>query len=391
MSRSETRRVKSRYFTSTTSAAEYEIKELPFSYFVDDMIPSPWTKKEKALLSQIVAGYPSKESLPWAQIASQFADKTAMECFMLFKNELDEDLNKGVWSKEENARLIDLAVRYDEHDWVSVAAELDTCRSPMQCLAQYQQCNNLNLINSGDWSEEELETLRLAVDMYGEHDWQHVANTLPGRTHRQCLMRWRKMRDANRQTGPWSMEEEMKLFFAAIALEAPTLAKQKFSSPQINELDALFASGEDASVLLSSVPTGVLELDKVSKEGVAVGTGNALGVWKQLSILVGGRYLYMQSFIPRSRYRHIYVCPRDELQVRDKWFRDLDPTASRGEPFSEVEDRRLLSLTAVKGPGNWAAFAAWFPGRSDNDLLRRWKQIERINYFLKSWLETFTK
>lgn len=50
----------------------------------------------------------------------------------------------------------------------------------------------------------------------------------------------------------------------------------------------------------------------------------------------------------------------------------LDPTLSL-EPFSDEEDQLLQKLINKYGVGHWAQMAVWFPGRTDANLLMRWK------------------
>jgi hypothetical protein len=61
--------------------------------------------------------------------------------------------------------------------------------------------------------------------------------------------------------------------------------------------------------------------------------------------------------------------------VREKWFRDIDPTVDRNLDFSPTEDARLLRLVQLLGAGKWSTFAEWLPGRTDDVVLHRWKVL----------------
>lgn len=46
----------------------------------------------------------------------------------------------------------------------------------------------------GNWTEEQDEALRLAVETYGAKNWRAISEMVPGnRTHIQCLQRWSKV------------------------------------------------------------------------------------------------------------------------------------------------------------------------------------------------------
>lgn len=130
-------------------------------------------------------------TVDWGMVASLLDNtKTPMECFMFYRNEISPHINNNPWTKEENSLLSHLAIKYDEHNWCQISSELGTNRPPIHCLQQYQQCHNLNLINNKEFSPMEIDILSQSVQLYGEHKkWQHIANTLPGRSSTQCYNR----------------------------------------------------------------------------------------------------------------------------------------------------------------------------------------------------------
>ena len=65
---------------------------------------------------------------------------------------------------------------------------LGTNRTPFQCLARYQRSLNADILRK-EWTAEEDGQLRAAVELYGEKDWQTVANALEGRAGTQCSNR----------------------------------------------------------------------------------------------------------------------------------------------------------------------------------------------------------
>lgn len=61
------------------------------------------------------------------------------------------------------------------------------------------------------WSPEEDELLRAAVKEFGEKRWKDIALRIPGRTHVQCLQRWKKVLKPGLKKGHWTEEEDRLL------------------------------------------------------------------------------------------------------------------------------------------------------------------------------------
>ena len=364
----------SRYFLTGSLALDYG--RPMFSCYVDDMLPSPWTRHEKRNLEKLAQScastvLPTEQphkccdqdidySIPWEEVARKLGTKDAKECFMMYSNEVDPAVSRSPWTDEENKKLLDLVAEYEEHDWVSIAHELRTRRTPLQCLQHYQQCLNLHMAKNEDWSAEELSTLRETVATCGERNWQHVAAALPGRSMRQVMSRWRRVKDAERKVGPYTDEEEKRLFLAALALEVPTHSLTKRRDDEISALDA--ADDTTAKKMLlerRQVKRNAFKrrretAEEPSAESLDSADGSYSGIWMQLSRLHQGR---------------------DEVQVREKWLRDMDPTVYRNVDFSEQEDARLLRMVRLIGPGNWTVCSEWMPGRPDDQVLRRWQKL----------------
>jgi len=58
------------------------------------------------------------------------------------------------------------------------------------------------------WTEEEDNTLRMAVEQNGGKNWKKIAEELPGRSDVQCLHRWQKVLKPGLIKGPWTSEED---------------------------------------------------------------------------------------------------------------------------------------------------------------------------------------
>jgi len=61
------------------------------------------------------------------------------------------------------------------------------------------------------WTKHQDESLRAAVEKYGEKNWKKIAAEVPYRDHVQCLQRWKKVLRPGLVKGPWTKEEDEKL------------------------------------------------------------------------------------------------------------------------------------------------------------------------------------
>lgn len=61
------------------------------------------------------------------------------------------------------------------------------------------------------WSTEEDDSLRTAVNRFGEKNWKSIAEHVPGRNHVQCLQRWKKVLRPGLVKGHWTGDEDALL------------------------------------------------------------------------------------------------------------------------------------------------------------------------------------
>jgi len=171
---------------------------------------------------------PHVDTFPWDKVASYYNQgkktglRTEQECKHRYKNVLQK--NSGNWSKDEDLKLRKLAKKYHGHHWDKVAEELGTNRSAFDCLSRYQRSLNTKMLKS-KWTREDDEMLRLAVERYGEHNWQEVARHVGGRTGQQCLHRWMKAINPKIEHGKWNLLQDKKLVLAVHAYGEGNWAK----------------------------------------------------------------------------------------------------------------------------------------------------------------------
>lgn len=105
-----------------------------------------------------------------------------------FLNSEDPLINHGPWTAVEDKNLLHIIQENGLSNWIDIAASLGTNRTPFQCLARYQRSLNASILKR-EWTSEEDNQLRAAVETYGESNWQVVASAIEGRTGTQCSNR----------------------------------------------------------------------------------------------------------------------------------------------------------------------------------------------------------
>lgn len=162
--------------------------------------------------------------IDWMSLAAiHFPTKSGEECRMYWEKENIKTETNLTLSKEQTAQLRTLFAKYGPYSWTEIAAEIGNV-TPAQCLAAYQRNINTTLQKS-KWTEEEDETLKSAVEYYGEKDWQRVAEELDGRSGQQCLHRWKKTLTPEIRKGRWTTEEDESLLAGVKAFGAGNWAK----------------------------------------------------------------------------------------------------------------------------------------------------------------------
>lgn len=161
-----------------------------------------------------------REFLPkvnWDQVASMYVQgRSGAECEARWLNFEDPLINHNPWTVEEEKSLLLIIQEKGITDWFGIAASLGTNRTPFQCLARYQRSLNACILRR-EWTKEEDEQLRIAVEAYGESNWQSVASTLKGRTGTQCSNRWNKtLHPSRKRQGRWNPDEDQRLIVATM-------------------------------------------------------------------------------------------------------------------------------------------------------------------------------
>ncbi|XP_047315933.1 uncharacterized protein LOC124919671 isoform X2 [Impatiens glandulifera] len=149
----------------------------------------------------------------WERLASMYfpGRRSGPECEARWLNCEDPLINNHSWTTVEDKKLLHIIQQNGVCNWIDIAVSLGTNRTPFQCLTRYQRSLNASIMKR-EWTEEEDEKLRAAVETYGESNWQSVAYTLEGRTGTQCSNRWMKtLHPARQRVGIWTEVEDVRL------------------------------------------------------------------------------------------------------------------------------------------------------------------------------------
>ncbi|CAI9784850.1 unnamed protein product [Fraxinus pennsylvanica] len=119
---------------------------------------------------------------------------------------------KGQWTPEEDEILRMAVQRFKGKNWKKIA-ECFKDRTDVQCLHRWQKVLNPELVK-GPWSKEEDEMIIHCVNKYGPKKWSTISKHVPGRIGKQCRERWHNHLNPAINKDAWTQEEELALIHA---------------------------------------------------------------------------------------------------------------------------------------------------------------------------------
>jgi len=114
--------------------------------------------------------------------------------------------SKGNWTVDEDEKLRRAVELHKGKNWKKIAEHLDG-REDTQCLHRWQKVLNPTLVK-GPWTKEEDEQLIQLVKKHGAKKWSVIAEKLKGRIGKQCRERWHNHLNPDIKKGQWTVEEE---------------------------------------------------------------------------------------------------------------------------------------------------------------------------------------
>lgn len=116
---------------------------------------------------------------------------------------------RGQWTSDEDELLRKAVELYKGKNWKKIA-ECFKDRTDVQCLHRWQKVLNPELIK-GPWSKEEDDMIIQLVHKFGPKKWSTIAQHLPGRIGKQCRERWHHHLNPAINKEAWTQEEELVL------------------------------------------------------------------------------------------------------------------------------------------------------------------------------------
>lgn len=143
-----------------------------------------WTIEEDDLLRKYVDLFGEKQ---WRKISQHIPGRTSIQCLHRWSKILRPGLVKGPWTPEEDQKLVAWVESEGPNKWAQ-AANYIVGRSGKQCRERW--FNNLNPdVKKGEWTKEEDE---LIFELYKKHgsSWSRIAKLVPGRTENSIKNRF---------------------------------------------------------------------------------------------------------------------------------------------------------------------------------------------------------
>lgn len=122
------------------------------------------------------------------------------------QNEVPVELKKGKWSQEEDLLLTSLVKTFNYKNWKLISQNIKG-RTAIQCLHRWTKILQPGLVK-GPWTAQEDAKLYEWVRKQGPTKWTLCSATIPGRSGKQCREHWNNSLNPEVKKGLWTVEED---------------------------------------------------------------------------------------------------------------------------------------------------------------------------------------
>ena len=116
------------------------------------------------------------------------------------------EVKKGKWSPEEDELLSSLVKTYNYKNWKLISQHIRG-RTAIQCLHRWTKILQPGLVK-GPWTAQEDAKLYEWVKLNGPTKWTLCSETIPGRSGKQCREHWNNSLNPEVKKGMWNTEED---------------------------------------------------------------------------------------------------------------------------------------------------------------------------------------